>query len=399
MKILLLDDELFQLNLLTLQLANLGLGEVTCCIRAYDALAALEKDVAAFDLVFCDLQMPELDGVEFVRHLARLAYCGNLVLVSGEDERILRTAESLARAHHLNVLGILHKPVTPESLKKILAKNPPRTTRAANAPALRIFGVDELRRAIAGGELVNYYQPKVELATGAVAGAECLVRWRHPEHGMVFPDQFIGVAEEYGLIDALTHAVLAAAVTQVRAWRDAGLPWRMAVNISMDNLAHVDFYDQVLAEIRQAGIAPADLILEVTESRLMNDPLASLDILTRLRLKRISLSIDDFGTGHSSLAQLRDIPFDEFKIDRSFVHGASDNDTLRAIFDASHHVARQLGMKTVAEGVEDREDWEFLRTCGCDMAQGYFIARPMPADELAGWLAGWEMRRLGMDEG
>src|SRR6185369_2408491 len=321
------------------------------------------------------------------------------VLISGEDERILRTAENLARAHSLNVLGILHKPVALENLKKTLDKNLVRTVRAAKPLAPRSFGADELRQAIAGGELVNYYQPKVELASGAVAGAECLVRWRHPEHGIVFPDQFIGVAEEHGLIDGLTHAVLTAAVTQVRAWRDAGLPWRMAVNISMDNLAHVDFYDQVLAEIRQAGIAPADLILEVTESRLMNDPLASLDILTRLRLKRISLSIDDFGTGHSSLAQLRDIPFDEFKIDRSFVHGANDNDTLRAIFDASHHVARQLGMKTVAEGVEDREDWEFLRTCGCDMAQGYFIARPMPAEELAGWLAGWEMRRLGMDEG
>lgn len=399
MKILLVDDELFQLTLLAQQLAILEFSEVTCCIRAYDALAALEKDIDTFDLVFCDLQMPELDGVEFVRHLARLTYSGNLVLISGEDERILRTAENLARAHHLNVLGILHKPVALESLKKTLAKNPARTVRAANAPAPRTFGADELRQAIAGGELVNYYQPKVELATGAVAGAECLVRWRHPEHGMVFPDQFIGVAEEHGLIDGLTHAVLAEAVAQVRAWRDDGLPWRMAVNISMDNLAHVDFYDQVLAEIRQAGIAPSDLILEVTESRLMNDPLASLDILTRLRLKRISLAIDDFGTGHSSLAQLRDIPFDEFKIDRSFVHGASDNDTLRAIFDASHHVARQLGMKTVAEGVEDRDDWEFLRNCGCDMAQGYFIARPMPAAELAGWLAGWEMRRLGMDEG
>lgn len=398
MKILLVDDELFQLTLLAQQLANLGFSEVTCCIRASDALAALEKDINACDLVFCDLQMPELDGVEFVRHLARIAYLGHLVLVSGEDERILRTAENLARAHHLNVLGILHKPVAPESLKKILEKNLVRTARAPKAPAPRSFGADELQRAIAGGELVNYYQPKVELATGAVAGAECLVRWRHPEHGMVFPDQFIGVAEEHGLIDELTRAVLTAAVNQVRTWRDGGLPWRMAVNISMDNLAHVDFYDQVLAEIRQAGIAPTDLILEVTESRLMNDPLASLDILTRLRLKRISLSIDDFGTGHSSLAQLRDIPFDEFKIDRSFVHGASDNDTLRAIFDASHHVARQLGMKTVAEGVEDREDWEFLRTCGCDMAQGYFIGRPMPADELAGWLAGWEMRRLGMDD-
>lgn len=397
MKILLVDDELFVLNLLAQQLANLGYRQVTSCLRAHDALSALERDGAAWDLIFCDLQMPELDGVEFIRHLARLDYSGHLILVSGEDERILRTAESLARAHRLNVVGILHKPVALADLRKLLEGNLAHLARAPQT-APPTYAADDLRRAIAAGELVNHYQPKVELATGNVAGAECLVRWQHPQHGLIFPDRFISLAEEHGLIDELTRVVLGSALAQVRDWRAAGLRWRMAVNISMDNLAHVDFYDRVLAEIRTAGINPADLILEVTESRLMNDPLASLDILTRLRLKRISLSIDDFGTGHSSLAQLRDIPFDEFKIDRSFVHGVSNNDTLRAIFDASHGVARQLGMKTVAEGVEDRADWEFLRTCGCDMAQGYFIAKPMPAAALPGWLAGWEMRRLGLDD-
>ncbi|HEX6735259.1 MAG TPA: EAL domain-containing response regulator [Azonexus sp.] len=392
MKILLIDDDLFALNLLAQQLADLGCADVACCDRAHDALALLEQDRSASDLVFCDLQMPEMDGIEFVRHLARIAYGGHLVLISGEDERILRTAENLARAHRLNVLGMLHKPVSSEHLRKLLARTPPRP---AGAPAeqLRSYGPDELRRAIAGGELVNHYQPQVELASGAVVGVECLVRWRHPEHGLVFPDRFIGVAEEHGLIDELTRCVLGTALAQLRHWRDNGVRWRMAVNISMDNMTHIDFYDQVMDGIQTAGVTPADLVLEVTESRLMNDPRAALDILTRLRLKRIGLSMDDFGTGHSSLSQLRDIPFDEFKIDRGFVHGVSGNDTLRAIFDASHQVSRQLGMKTVAEGVEEREDWDFLRACGCDMAQGYFIARPMPAADLPAWLADWERRR------
>lgn len=395
MKILLIDDEPFLLKVLSHQLGNLGFRDVTTCLRAQEGLATLEADGAAFGLVFCDLQMPEMDGVEFLRNLARIGYTGRLVLVSGEDERILRTAEKLARAHQLDVLGVLNKPVAREQLEQLLDGAFAPTAKVPRADR-RVYEPEELARAIANGELVNYYQPKVALATGAVVGAECLVRWRHPEHGLVFPDQFIGVAERHGLIDALTHAVLAQALAQVRAWREAGLAWRVAVNVSMNNLVRVDFSDLALAEITRAGVATTDLVLEVTESRLMEDPLAPLDILTRLRLKRVGLSIDDFGTGHSSLAQLRDMPFDEIKLDRSFVHGVRDNDTLRAIFDASHGMARQLGMEIVAEGVEDWEDWEFLRERGCDLAQGYFIARPMPAADLPRWLAGWEIRCAGL---
>jgi len=160
----------------------------------------------------------------------------------------------------------------------------------------------------------------------------------------------------------------------------------------MDNLGSLEFPDFVARAADKAGVSPTSLVLEVTESRLMKDPLAALDILTRLRLKHIGLSIDDFGTGHSSLAQLRDIPFDELKVDRGFVHGACRDASLRAIFEASLGMARQLGMKTVAEGVEDQEDWDCLRATGCDMAQGYFIAKPMPAADLAGWIAQWEAR-------
>lgn len=142
-----------------------------------------------------------------------------------------------------------------------------------------------------------------------------------------------------------------------------------------------------------AGLPLPNLVLEVTESKLMKDPLSALDILTRLRLKRIGLSIDDFGTGHSSLTQLRDIPFDELKVDRSFVHGAWNNGQLGAIFSANLNMAQHLGLRTVAEGVEDGKDWDFLVQAGCDMAQGYFIARPMPGTELGSWMASWRQRQ------
>jgi EAL domain-containing protein (putative c-di-GMP-specific phosphodiesterase class I)/ActR/RegA family two-component response regulator len=391
MKTLLIDDDPFALKLLARQLELLGCVAVTQCERAQDALALLEAKVDAFGLVFCDLQMPDIDGVEFVRHLSRIGYRGKLVLVSGEDGRILQTAQKLARAHRLDIVAALAKPVSNEQLRKVLANTATRRPAVRHA-SHHAHAVEDLRRAITGGELVNHYQPKIEMAAGALIGVEALVRWKHPTAGLVFPDEFISIAESHGLIDALTHAVLAAALRQTRLWRDAGLELQIAVNVSMDNLTVLDFPDVVAQMANDAGVALSSLMLEVTESRLMKDVRAPLETLTRLRLKRIGLSIDDFGTGHSSLAQLRDIPFDELKLDRSFVTGAARDPALRAIVENTLAMAHHLGIKTVAEGVEDRADWDFLRTLGCDVAQGYFIARPMPGTDLLPWLAAWTLR-------
>jgi len=198
------------------------------------------------------------------------------------------------------------------------------------------------------------------------------------------------VAEAHDLIDGLTRAVLVNALAQAKLWLDDGIVLQVAVNLSMDNLVSLDFLDLVVGLAAKAGVPPQMMELEVTESRLMEDLRTPLEILTRLRLKRFRLSIDDFGTGHSSLAQLRDLPFDELKIDQSFVHGAWNNEKLRAMFDSSLGLARQLGMEVVAEGVEDQADWDFVRKTGCEIAQGYFIARPMPAADLPGWIQSWQ---------
>ncbi|MCW8955740.1 MAG: EAL domain-containing response regulator [Gammaproteobacteria bacterium] len=391
MKILLIDDDPFILKLLALQMEHLGFREVITCPRAQQALQLLAAGTEIIELIFCDLQMPEMDGVEVVRNLVQVGYQGGLVLVSGEDERILHTVEKLAKAHHLRVLGGLQKPVALEQLKRMIELNGINFTEAPGKTR-RSYNADELSRAITGGELLNHYQPQIDLLTGQITGVESLVRWQHPQHGMVFPDQFITTAEEEGLIDNLTQTVLSNALQDARRWLDQGQELKVAINVSMDNLAALEFPDYVVEEATRAGISQKNLILEVTESKLMKDPLAVLDILTRLRLKHIGLSIDDFGTGHSSLAQLRDIPFDELKIDRGFIHGMSQDASIRAIFEASLGMAHQLGMKTVAEGVEDLADLEFLRATGCDLAQGYFIAKPMPAENLLEWLDNWKIR-------
>lgn len=393
MNMLLIDDDPFALRLLARQLDRLGHYQVTQCDRAPQALALLEEHPAAFDLLFCDLQMPDIDGVEFMRHLARIEFGGSVVLVSGEDGRIMQTVQRLALAHDIRMLGALSKPVSTDALRGLLEK---AVTAIGKIPrtAAPIVAPDDLARGIAAGELVNHYQPKVDLESGELLGVEALVRWQHPQAGLVFPDRFIPTAEEHGLIDDLTRAVLVSALQQARQWQDGGLALQVAVNISMDNLAALDFPDVVVQLADEAGVALSGLVLEVTESRLMKDPRTPLDVLTRLRLKRAGLSIDDFGTGHSSLAQLRDLPFDELKLDRGFVNGAHNDTSKRAIVEATLSMARQLGIKSVAEGIEDRADWDFLRKLGCDVAQGYFIARPMPGAQVPVWRAGWEKRRL-----
>jgi len=232
MRILLLDDDAFALRLAAHQLAKLGFHDVTTLDRPEEALERLERDVAEFELILLDLQMPGIDGIEFVRHLARLRYTGGVALISGEDERILHTAHRLASAHDLKVLGALHKPISPAQLESLLGATSNGARAGARAPR-KSYAAERLAKAIAQGELLNVYQPQVELATGAVVGTETLVRWQHPEDGMVFPDQFIPLAEEHGLIDDLTRAVLEPAIVQAHAWEQQGLGLHVGVNVRL----------------------------------------------------------------------------------------------------------------------------------------------------------------------
>jgi diguanylate cyclase (GGDEF)-like protein len=259
-----------------------------------------------------------------------------------------------------------------------------------NTPA-RLAILGELRTAINQHQLVLHYQPKATLASGLVHGVEALIRWQHPTRGLVPPDQFIPLAEHTGLIKPLTSWVLDAGLRQLSEWRaqrDGAVPsdLSMAINISTRSLLDDSFPPEVVAALERWNIPPHLLELEITESAIMADPPRAFRLLTQLASAGVRLAIDDFGTGYSSLAYLKDLPVHQLKIDRSFVmHMHEDrNDAIivRSVIDLGHN----LGLQTVAEGIEDKSTWDQLTTLGCDSAQGYFLAQPMPASEFGAWL-------------
>ncbi|MBV9606289.1 MAG: EAL domain-containing protein [Solirubrobacterales bacterium] len=258
-------------------------------------------------------------------------------------------------------------------------------TRDESDP-LRLTLVSELRRALEQRELVLYYQPKAALASGEVQSVEALLRWNHPERGIVGPDEFIPLAQQTGLIKPLTLYVLDEALRQCREWQDGGMTLGVAVNLSVRNLLDADFPTQVKRLLIRRDVDPGLLRLEITESTMLSDPVRTKRVLDKLAAMGIALSIDDFGTGYSSLAYLSQLPVNEIKIDRSFVMNMAQSDNDAVIVRSTIDLGRNLGLQVVAEGVETERDWEELNQLGCTLAQGYYLTRPVPAAELTQWL-------------
>jgi diguanylate cyclase (GGDEF)-like protein len=244
----------------------------------------------------------------------------------------------------------------------------------------------DLREALEADGLDVCFQPKVELATGIVRGAEALVRWNHPRLGRVRPDEFIKIAEHTGDIRALTMVVMRKALGQCRLWRDSNLDLSVAVNLSARNLLDLHLVDDVAAVIDEAGVPSRALTLELTESMVMSDTTRSVDVLYGLNELGVRLSCDDFGTGYSSLAHLRRLPIGEIKIDKSFIARMTVDESDRAIARSVLALGRDLGLVTVAEGVESREAWDLLTALGCDLAQGFVVCPPLTSSQFVDWL-------------
>jgi EAL domain-containing protein (putative c-di-GMP-specific phosphodiesterase class I) len=387
LNILLVDDSAFARGVGRRVLQRAGVHSILEASSGQEAIDLIHRFGSAVDVVFCDLMMPDMDGIQIVRRVATLTTQPAFVYLSGATAALLTAAEDTGRARGLRVLGTIQKPLTPPAVRRVLGRlsdEPP--PRAAGRAALGI-APEALDRALASDRIQPYFQPKVSLIDGSVAGFESLARWLEPDSRIIMPDDFIRVAEQSGRIGALTERMVMLALKQCADWAAGGLNTTVSVNLSAHMLVDLDLPDRMARSASRFGIEPRQLILEITESGLFQDTANALDILARLHMKGFPLSIDDFGTGYSSMEQLRRIPFAEMKIDRTFVNGAATNPKAMAILESSAHLGRSLQMSVVAEGAETLADWHAIRAAGVDLVQGYYIARPMSADAVPGWMA------------
>jgi EAL domain-containing protein (putative c-di-GMP-specific phosphodiesterase class I) len=334
-------------------------------------------------VLMLDLGMPGTDGIQLLRALAEDKCGAHLILMSRADVKILEAAMQLGRDRGLLMSGVLEKPVRPEMLRKFLAR-----LQAAQTPL-----ADDLADALATHQLFLEYQLKLDCRLGRVTGVEALVRWSHPTLGILHPDQFIPLAEESDLIHRLTDWVIMAAAKQAAEWHTDNPGLEVAVNIAAKNVEDLGLPDRLHKYCRVAGIDCSSITLELTETGAMREALQMMDVMTRLRLKGFKLSIDDFGTGFSSLVQLQKLPFSEVKIDRSFVMQMMKNEGCMAIVEIVIDLARKLGLRSVAEGVEDEAALHALMRLGCDAAQGFYLARPVAADRIPAFLCEYQLMR------
>jgi len=366
--------------------------ETTVCNDAREYFEAGD----CYTVMVLDLNMPSMDGVEVIRRMGSLGHNSHLILVSGYDSGVLHSAEKLAEEHQLNVVGSMNKPLQVADfvgmLKSIDIENDSGLNQRHSDESE--ITEDELRQGIADEQLVLFYQPQIDLATNELKGVEALVRWQHPTRGLLPPGMFIPLAENSGLMAELTSQVINQAVSQSNQWKQLGFKITVSVNVSAENITSLYLPEHLTDLINDNDLDPQSIVLEITESALMGELKTSLDILTRLRMKGFGLSIDDFGTGNSSLVLLHRVPFTELKIDMSFVRYMDRDVDAYAIVETCVMLAHKLHMSVVAEGVENRNIQHSLRQMGCDIAQGYEISRPIPAEEIPQWVLSHKIREV-----
>ena len=391
LRFLVAEDHEFQRGAMVRMLKSLGATTVHEAVDGYAALAILEDPERPVDVVISDLEMPGMDGMEFVRHIGEMNVRVSIILASVVESKILDSIATMSRAYGINLLGVIAKPITPAKLLPLILIHRSGEAKPTSMTG-PTFTIAEISAALKNDEFEPHFQPKIELATGRVKGAEALARWRHPEGGITAPYAFIGLLEDNGLIDDLTWVMLEKAAKFCRTWRASGADATVSVNLSVKSLGELKIADRVTEIVRSCDLEPRHIVLEVTESAATTQVGKALENLARLRMKGFGLSIDDYGTGYSSMQQLTRIAFTELKIDQSFVMNAAKQSSARVILESSLEMARKLSINSVAEGVETRDDFDLLRRLRCDMAQGYFVARPMESSRFLAWAAEWDAR-------
>ncbi|KAF0813953.1 Phytochrome-like protein cph2 [Andreprevotia sp. IGB-42] len=388
--LLIVDDSAVQRTHTAALARECGISLIYEAGNGNEALELLAMLTLPPNLLIIDLEMPGMDGVELIQQLEQRRIDIPIIVASSREGALINSVETMTHALGLSVLAALQKPLGLVQLRNAFCRydREPGKVLEQKLDMLTPVSPLDLQNAIKAGDIIAYYQPKVDMRTGMIKGVEALARWKHAEIGMIPPDRFIPLAEQEGLIHDLTLAITEKALAQTAAWNKRGLRLSVAINLSPRLLDSASFVHEVAERLDQYALPADQVVWEITESSVVANLGMALGTLARLRLKGFGLSIDDYGTGFSSMQQLARIPFTELKIDRSFVHGAHERHHLRVILQSALDMASRLDLVSVAEGIETIDDWRLLQDSGCALGQGYLVAKPMPAEELPQWLKG-----------
>lgn len=390
---LVVEDSNVQRAHMVSMLRSLGFGAVLEAWNGQDALEVLEQHARACGqprifLVVTDLDMPRMDGIELIRHLTERKLTDNLVVMSARDPRLLEIVENMGSENvGLNLLGTMLKPMMMDDLNMLLLRVGQVRQAPVAAPERPELRLADLEEALAASQFMPLFQPKVSMGSGLIRGLEALARWQHPSEGLLAPWHFMSSIEGTPLMPGFTLSIVEYTLQRLVEWQRIGLTsMTVSINLSADILAERGFIEKLDDMVESYGIAPELVVWEITETMVMENLSRALANVARLRLKGYGLAMDDYGIGYSSIQQLSRCPFTELKIDRMFVDGAAQRPNRRVILESAIEMGQRLGVTTVAEGVEKQSDWTLLRELGCELAQGYMIARPMPAGEIASWI-------------
>lgn len=379
------DDPLLQVVMET-YFAQRGAGYIEIAGNGFEALECVKNQKDGFDFILSDLNMPEMDGIQFLRELTEHGFDGQLAILSGEENSLVSLAHDLAIAHQLNIVGFLNKPLKLDQLDDLInATVETKNTVSKKVNRKEDLSFEDLEYGLQNGEIVAFYQPKICATTGKVTSVEALARWNSSKHGFVGPEEFIPIAEKSDLISDVTQVIIENAIREAVKWKELNVDLKTAVNLSMLVATDICFPDKVVAMVKEAGLSCSDFTFEVTESKLLKENAGAMETLARLRMKGFGLSIDDFGTGFSNIDQLRNFPFNELKIDQTFIRQALHDPKAKASVELSVEFGRKLAMNVVAEGIETKEELEYISQLGVNEIQGFYFAQPMPFEKLVEW--------------
>ncbi|MCR8922235.1 EAL domain-containing response regulator [Dasania sp. GY-MA-18] len=385
LKVLIAEDDLFSQQLLVGLTKDIGVSDIHTASSGTQVLAKIDSELNP-DILLCDLQMPGGDGIDLLRSLGERKFNGEIIIISGCDKRIIKAACSTALNHHLNLTGSIEKPVDANKLQRLLrycgGAKPPRPVIDAGL----VFTREEISGAIRSGHILPYFQAQVDIHSGALIGVECLARWQHPARGLLQPADFLRQVAEFDLLEPFNELMFTSALKDYKALcQQHEVPY-LAFNMPPESLHHSNVAAKYQQWVKSAGLEPSNIVIEVLESDYHAGHELPVVVLNHFRLKGFGLSVDDFGTGYSSLDRVSKIPVTGIKIDRRFVTEAHQDEVAQAVIRNTVHLAKELNIPALAEGVETKAEWDLMRELGCDAIQGFVVARPKVIRQFKLWL-------------